>query len=418
MSKIQEKQTLLAEKRKFVSDFFDQHDEEAEVTKEQREAIKDANKEAEAIEHELKDLLEMEGLRLKASDYKKPNNEPIFPTGEKPTQKQEAFIQKTWSEQVFNDPNFKAWHDEIVNRGGVATKESVKSPVVEMKSLLTGASSTSAGAFVVNDRTGIYDPATYHRPITLLDLIPRMSTTSDTVEWVVQTGLTNSAAETAEATTQSDGAKPESTMSYAVKSAPVVNIAHWVAITRRALADAGQVRGYVENDLRYGIAERLEDQVYGGAGTGADLTGIEQTTGTTTQEWDTDILKTTRFARTKVRTMGRATPNAYVLHPTDWQTIDLLQDNEARYFFGGPAAIGNPRLWGLPVVESEALTAGAGLVADFNLCRLWDREQTSIMVTDSHDDFFIRNIVVLLAEMRVAFGVIRPAAFVEIDTAA
>jgi hypothetical protein len=42
----------------------------------------------------------------------------------------------------------------------------------------------------------------------------------------------------------------------------------------------------------------------------------------------------------------------------------------------------------------------------------------NILVSDSHSDFFIRNLVAILAEMRAAFGVLRPAAFVEIDLTA
>jgi hypothetical protein len=49
---------------------------------------------------------------------------------------------------------------------------------------------------------------------------------------------------------------------------------------------------------------------------------------------------------------------------------------------------------------------------------LWDREQASITISDSHANFFIRNMVAILAEMRAAFGVIQPNAFVEIDLTA
>jgi len=62
--------------------------------------------------------------------------------------------------------------------------------------------------------------------------------------------------------------------------------------------------------------------------------------------------------------------------------------------------------------------AGVALVGDFRRAVLWDREQANITITDSHDNFFIRNMVAILAEERVAFGVIRPAAFVEIDLTA
>jgi hypothetical protein len=46
---------------------------------------------------------------------------------------------------------------------------------------------------------------------------------------------------------------------------------------------------------------------------------------------------------------------------------------------------------------------------------LWDRERSTIQVSDSHSDFFIRNMVAILAEMRAAFGLRRPSAFVLID---
>jgi hypothetical protein len=49
---------------------------------------------------------------------------------------------------------------------------------------------------------------------------------------------------------------------------------------------------------------------------------------------------------------------------------------------------------------------------------MWDRQQVTISVSDSHADFFIRNLVAVLAEARAAFGVLKPKSFVEIATAA
>lgn len=155
-----------------------------------------------------------------------------------------------------------------------------------------------------------------------------------------------------------------------------------------------------------------------GSGVGENFTGVLETSGTGSQAWDTNFLTTTRKARTKVKLAGRATANGYVLHPLDWQAADLLQDNEARYYFGGPSVLGTPRLWGLPVIESEAMTQGTGVVADWRFAYLWLREQARILVSDSHADFFTRNIVAVLAEERAAFGIVRPLAFVEIDVAA
>lgn len=117
-----------------------------------------------------------------------------------------------------------------------------------------------------------------------------------------------------------------------------------------------------------------------------------------------------------MRTVGRAVPTGYMLNPLDWEKIQLARlaknpQNEA-------ITAGVPTLHGLPVVESENIEVGVGLVGDFRKAVLWDREQASISITDSHADFFIRNLVAILAEERAAFGVTRPKAFVEIDLTA
>jgi len=289
-----------------------------------------------------------------------------------------------------------------------------------MGALITGASDTSAGAFVVNDvYPGAY-PQGLQRPLTIRDVVTQGTTDSDTVEYVRITSQTNAAAPTAEATATSgaSGTKPESTLALAKVTETVKTIAHWIPATKRALSDAGQLRTLIDSFLRYGLEEELEDQMVNGDGTGENFTGINNISGVQAQAWDTNILTTTRKGRTKVRTVGRAVPTAYLFNPSDWETLDLLQDNEARYYFGGPLQLGTPRLWGLPVVESEAVTAGLGYVGDFRKCVLWDREQASIQVSDSHSDFFIRNMVAILAEMRAAFGCVQPNALVELDLTA
>ena len=111
-----------------------------------------------------------------------------------------------------------------------------------------------------------------------------------------------------------------------------------------------------------------------------------------------------------------------MLNPADVETIDLLREDGSTgpFHFGGPAQAGGAStLWGLPVVESEAVPAGVGYVGDWTKAVLWNREQSH-----HHDhgfstrDFFIRNLVAILAEMRAAFGVLQPSAFVEIDLTA
>lgn len=419
MSKILEaKAKEIADKRAEATKFYDELGD-ADPTREQMTAIKELNKTIECMEEKYLDLEEIElgkevnQQRLKELNGSDRKSREFESDDQKRERREEA---KSVGQMVLANEQFQAWQKSIVP----GSKHVANSPIIEvenfLKTLITGASSTSGGAFVVNERKPIFD-SFYARPLTIRDLVTQGTTGSDTVEYVRQGTVTNNAAPVAEATATGDGtgAKPESAMLFSIITEAVKTIAHWIPATNRSLSDAGQLRTIIDSFLRYGLEEELEDQMLTGSGSGENFTGIYNVSGIQTQAWDTNVLTSTRKARTKVRVTGKAIANAYVMHPNDWEGIDLLQDNEAKYFFGGPSVMGNPRLWGIPVVESEAATEDLALLGDFKLAALWDREQATVRVSDSHADFFIRNMVAVLGELRAAFGVIRPSAFITID---
>jgi HK97 family phage major capsid protein len=426
MSKYQEHIQTYQDRLEKVNTLFTEIGD-AEPTTEQRDELKKLYKEAEDAEARAADLKSLEDMQRDVVVRQRATTEIVRTFGgdmsrEKVDKQGLSFTEQTRQvksigQEALEDPQFKSWLGAVKVDSRIQSPPFHTSPRISTKTLVTGASSTSAGAFVVTDRLRIVDEGTIRRPLTIVDLITVGQTDSDTVEYVRQGAHTNNAAVVAEATATGDGsgAKPESAMVFAIVTEVVKTIAHWIPASRQALADASQIRTMIDSWLRYGLDEEMEDQILNGSGTGINFTGITNTSGTTTQAWDTNILTTTRKARTKVRVTGRATPTGYALHPTEWETIDLLQDNEARYYFGGPTQLGTPRLWGLPVVESEAVVQGTGIVADWRLAALWMRMQAAIYVSDSHADFFIRNLIAILAEERAAFGVIRPAAFVEMD---
>jgi HK97 family phage major capsid protein len=204
-------------------------------------------------------------------------------------------------------------------------------------------------------------------------------------------------------------------MNFEKVHATVKTIAVYVGATKRALSDAAQIRGIIDQELRDDLNEELEDQVLNGDGIGENFTGLLNTAGVLTQAFNATILTTCRQAVTTLQVTGRARPNAWVFNPTDWETVELLQDGVNRYYGNGPFSQGPTQLWGYPVVTSQSKAAGTAILGDWRKAVIWDREQASISVTDSHDDWFIRNMIAILAEMRAAFGVIRPSGFVEVS---
>lgn len=302
---------------------------------------------------------------------------------------------------------------------------------IDSKALVTGLSSTSAGAFVQNDRFGGLTDLQGERELRIADLVTKGSTDSDTIEYVRVTSKTNSAATVAEATSSAaptapgtagalvpvagGGYKPESALALEVVSTTVKTLAHWIPITKRAASDAGQVRTLINNFLVYGLNEELEDQIVSGDGSGENFQGILTTSGiSTVGSAGTDIDAVVDAIRT-VRVTGRRRPNALVAHPNDWYSAGFLtaKDTAGNYLVGDPRASIDQlnTLWGLQVVVSEAIPENTLLVGDFNQAVLWDREGVSVMVSDQHADFFTRNLLAILAEMRKGFGVLDPQAF-------
>jgi HK97 family phage major capsid protein len=298
--------------------------------------------------------------------------------------------------------------------------------------LLTGGDPGSAGAFVTPDRQGYYPLPL--RPLTVLDLITIGQTNSDLVEFVRMLSLTNAAAETAEAITAAPidgttvsavqgGRKPESGMAFEVVQEGVSTIAHWVPATKRALSDAGQLRTIIDGALRWGLGDRLERQVVNGNGVGENLLGLLQQPGTNAvAPADTpgySAADRVLRAKTLIRLDGYMATGV-ILNPLDAEAIWLSRDESGGpgtggYLFGAPNNPGPRTLWGLPVAESPAAPEGTALVGALQAAVLWLREGTQVLASDSHEDFFTRNLVAVLAEMRAGFGVPTPAAFAEVD---
>lgn len=281
----------------------------------------------------------------------------------------------------------------------------------EFKALITGVSDTSGGAFVTNDEGGFFPRP--NRPLFLTQLVMVGDTDSDAVEYVREGTFTNAAAETAEATATAgtSGTKPESTIVYEKAVEAVRTIAHWVPATRRALADAGQLRSLIDGRLREGLNQRLEGQMVSGDGLGENIRGILNTPGIGTVAAGTDpAVEGLHRAITVIR-LAFHEPTAIGLHPNDWQGIRLAKNANGDYLYGPPALAGAQQVWGLPVVSGAQFPENTGLVGKYTAAELWVREGVQVLASDSHADFFIRNLIALLAEMRVAFGVTQPPAF-------
>lgn len=114
--------------------------------------------------------------------------------------------------------------------------------------------------------------------------------------------------------------------------------------------------------------------------------------------------------------------DAIVINPSDWATLLQAKDENKQYLLGGPAygSYGNggynanPRVWGLNVVESSAVTSGSCIVGAFKAGASVVTQAGNgqrVEVSNSDQDDFVKNMVTVRIEERLVEAVRIPAAF-------
>lgn len=285
----------------------------------------------------------------------------------------------------------------------------------------------SAGTLVRPDRRPDV-VITPDRPAFIRELLPTIPTTSNAVEVMRQNVFTNNAAAQAPASASTAiGAgdfqtKAESNITYELITVPIRTFAHFVPASRQVLSDAAILQGLINTRLMYGLNLLSDTQLLYGAGTNQDLTGLmvdggvsdigEIAQGTSATDLPGAMLDHIRTAITECQVNEFYNINGVVLNPKDWQTLELAKGSDGHYIWVTVPNGGEPRLWRVPVVVSNAMNEGDFLLGDWTMgATIYDREQMDIRVSESHADFFVKNGVAILAEERYGFGIELPKAY-------
>jgi HK97 family phage major capsid protein len=276
----------------------------------------------------------------------------------------------------------------------------------------------SANVVAQDRRPGIV-PILFER-LTVADLMPNTTTTSNTVRAVVESTATNNAATVAEG-----AAKPASVLNYNVVDEPIRKIANYIKVSDEMLEDLPYVQSQISGRLSLFVQIQEEAQLLTGDGTGQNLVGILNRSGlTAAQAKGSDSVAVAIHKEiTKIRVASFLDPDAIVLHPNDWEGAALESDANGQFYgpgpFTGPYGNNQPNAgtyggtyWGLRVVVTQAETQNTALVGAFGLgAEVVRRSGVTVTMTNTDQDDFIKNLVTILAEERVGLRVIRPAAF-------
>lgn len=213
-------------------------------------------------------------------------------------------------------------------------------------------------------------------------------------------------------TVNEGGAKPQVHVPYTPVTAPLQKIAGFLKETDELLSDNAFLESAIRNRGRYEFDKAVEGYL---VSTLMGTSGVQ--TGETTLSYD-NILK----AKQDIMADTGYAPDAMIINPADWCTLLQSKDKNDQYLLGGPgfgaygngSYNGNPKVWGLSVVESSAVPAGQVVVGAFKACGAVvgkAGEGLRIEVSNSDQNDFIYNRITVRLEERILLAVRVPGAF-------
>jgi HK97 family phage major capsid protein len=306
----------------------------------------------------------------------------------------------------------ESWGSQLIKAAGYDAFAGGHSPKlrIEVKNTLTGSDTT-----VAPDRSrGIVSGA--FQPMSMEMLIPSMPTASNAVEFTRENVFTNAAAEAAEG-----AAKAESSLTWTLVNMPVSTVAHWIKISRQLAADNRALAAYVDTRMRYGVNLKVETQLVVGDGTAPNISGVLDAGNFTAHGYTNAALiaisatfkKFSLIRKMMADSWNAGFPaDAILLNPADWANMELeLLTTAAGQTLYSVSDGGQPRLFGVPVVQSIGMTADNVAVGSFGQAyTVYNREGVVVDMSESDSDNFTKNLITIRAERRLALATERPAA--------
>lgn len=378
------------------------------ATEENAKEIKRLSQEYAAAHTELKSSVETVSSDLREIMAKMDAAKPLT-----------AAERKSLGSAFVDSDEYKSYKESGFHSKSRAFEVGASIGATNFKTTFTGASLGSTPAYMYEvDRFAEYvaDP---DRTQFVRQLLPTFGVSTGSVEFVREsaTGFTNNAGMVPEFTAEGQGEKPKSAIDFEIVTVPIRTIAHYIPVTRQIVDDERQLRGYIENRLLYGLRLKEDQQLLYGTGQGNEMNGILTDPGIQqyAQKADETLIDAIRKGITKSY-VSEYRPTGVVMNHQDWETIELTKGDDEHYIWVNVTTANGSRLWGLPVVSTNAIAKGTVLLGDFARgSAVHDRQNASIRISDSHADFFTKNLWALLAEERMAQSILRPSAFVEIS---
>ena len=241
------------------------------------------------------------------------------------------------------------------------------------------------------------------RPLRLLDVIPRIPTNSNAVRYTRLTGFSNSAA----AQAGEGGTKPTQTLTPQSVDAPIQTIAVISKMSKQVLDDAPFLESALDSLFRFNLADRLEEQLIAGDGTGNNLDGFESAGTAISGSSGVEAPDQVGAAVAAMMADGYS-PSYLLVNPNDFQGWRAERATGGEYVSGSWAQPNPPVMWGVPAVLSPSVTSGTVVLAHNPSHALLDRQDPAVEIFEQNENDVTTNMLTLRAELRAGIAIMDP----------
>lgn len=250
------------------------------------------------------------------------------------------------------------------------------------------------------------------------DLFGQATATQNSIVYLEETSTTPGAlnaaftpanAATADAVTTAEGAlKPAAFVDFTKRSATIEKIAAFLPISDEMLEDEPQIASYINQRLPLFVRQAEEAYVT------AELLAAGIGAADSNEVGGSNLFDAIAAGIMVCQLESGLEPDSLAINPADFWAMSVLraQDGDGAYFSGGPYAGPARNPWGLRTVVTSTVAAGSPIVGAFREgATVFRRGGLSVEASNSHADYFLRNLTAVRAEERLALVVLRPSAF-------
>jgi HK97 family phage major capsid protein len=251
---------------------------------------------------------------------------------------------------------------------------------------------------------------------TVADLFGQGAATQNTIVYLEETSVTpgvltypyvtSSAAAVDAVSTSEAGGKPAAFIDFTKRSAALEKLAAFLPVSDEMIEDEPQIASYINGRLSLFIKQAEEQFLMTKLlATAVGAAGYAEVGGS-------NAFDSVMAGITAVRVEGAMEPDTLVISALDFAKMVVKKDNQSGYYGSGPWGAAGQNPWGLKTVVTNAVADGSPIVGAFREGgTVWRKGGVTVEASNSHSDYFRRNLTAIRAEERLCLTVFRPKAF-------